>query len=372
MNWKVAFIDLKAQFKNLRPEILHQIKRVMKNASFILRNDVRKFEENMAAFLDIKHVIGLNSGTDALFLALKASGIGPGDEVITVAHTFVATLATIIHTGAKPTLVDVDENFNMDWRLVEKAISHKTKAILPVHLNGRLCQMDKLKSLAKKHKLLIIEDAAQALGAAFKGKRAGAFGTAGCFSLHPMKNLGCAGDGGFVATNDKKIAQSIRLLRNHGQRTKEDIAFFGYNSRLDNLQAAIINVKFGYLKKWIDKRRKTATLYNQGLKDLPLILPRPPSNEDFFDVFSSYVIRSPDQAGLFSYLRKKRIEVFIHWPKPLHRQKNLGLKKFYLPKTEQFSKEVISLPIYPEITAGQINFVIKTITEFHRRKNKSK
>ncbi|MEK6820550.1 MAG: DegT/DnrJ/EryC1/StrS family aminotransferase, partial [Nanoarchaeota archaeon] len=282
-DWKVQYVDLSIQFKNLEKELTEVFKRVMSGADFILRDDVEKFEENIASYLGVKHVIGVNSGTDALFLALRAAGIGENDEVITVAHTFVASLASIVHNRAKPILVDIKEDFNIDVDKIEEAITKRTRAIMPVHLNGRACNMDKLMQIAEKHNLLIIEDAAQALGSAYRGRKVGSFGIAGCFSAHPIKTLSCAGDGGFISTNNDEIAEKCRLLRDHGQKTKRDYVCFGYNSRLDNLQAAILNVKFKYLEDWIKKRREIAKIYSEKLADLPLILPPAPSDGDYFD-----------------------------------------------------------------------------------------
>jgi len=267
-------------------------------------------------------------------------------------------------------LVDVREDFNMDVEQLEQAISHRTRAILPVHLNGRLCDMEKLLAVAQTHNLLVIEDAAQALGASLEGKKAGTFGLAGCFSLHPMKNLGGAGDGGFVATQNSKLAEKLRLLRNHGQRTKEDLPCFGFNSRLDNLQAAILNVKLKSLPEWIERRRQVASLYHQGLSNLPFLqLPPPPQQHGrFFDIYSSYVIRAQERDRLVTHLGECGIETFIHWPKPLHHQEALGLGHFQLPKTEEFAKEVVSLPISAEISNEQVEFVIDSIRNFYMKR----
>jgi dTDP-4-amino-4,6-dideoxygalactose transaminase len=318
----------------------------------------------VASYLGVKHVIGMNSGTDALYLSVKAAGIQKGDEVITVAQTFVATIAAIIHIGGKPVLVDIREDFNMDVDRVEDAVTEKTKAIIPVHLNGRVCDMDKLELIADRYGLLIIEDAAQALGASYKGRRAGSFGIANCFSLHPMKTLNCAGDGGFVSTNDDDMATNLRLLRDHGQKTKKDLLCFGYNSRLDNLQAAILNVKFRFLDEWIARRREIANLYSDKLADFPLILPPKPSNGDHFDTFNSYVIRTERQQELSSFLTEREIEVFLSIPKPLYQHTALGIPDYHFPLNERICRETVSLPIYPEMTDGQVEYVVSVITEF--------
>ncbi|MDC0357812.1 DegT/DnrJ/EryC1/StrS family aminotransferase [Oligoflexia bacterium] len=368
MDWKVPYIDLPLQFDNLKDELLEAMTRVMAEGSFILRQDVTAFEEQMAHFLGVKHVIGVNSGTDALYLSAKALELKEGDEVVTVAHSFIATLSAVIHQGAKPILVDIQEDFNMNLELVENAITEKTKAIIPVHLNGRLCQMDRLLEIAAKYNLTIIEDAAQALGAKFKGQAAGSFGLVGCFSVHPMKTLNCGGDGGFLSTNDDQIAEKLRLLRDHGQQKKTDLVCFGYNSRLDNLQAAILNVKFKYLPKWIARRRALAAMYAEALADLPLTLPPAPSAGDYFDTFNSYVIRSAYQKELVSFLGEKGVCAFVHIGKPLNHHKALGLPSFSIPVNEKICGEICSLPIYPEMTDEQAQYVIACVQEFFKDK----
>jgi len=370
VTYKVPYIDLPAQYRSLESDILATLKQVLLSGSFILRDEVQKFEKNMALFLGAKHVVGVNSGTDALYLALRAAGIAPGDEVITVSHTFVATIATIVHCGSRPVLVDVGEDFNMDMQQVEGAITPHTRAIVPVHLNGRLCDMETVLTIAQRHNLLVVEDAAQALGTSFNGKKAGTFGLVGCFSLHPIKNLSAAGDAGFVATQNEELADKIRLLRNHGQRTKEDLACFGFNSRLDNLQAAILNVKLKYLPQWIERRREVARIYHRGLSSLPsLKLPPPPQLQGSFDTYNSYVVRAQERDRLVNHLAECGIEVFVQWPKPLHLQEALGLGHFHLPRTESLAKEIVSLPINAEISNQQVEFVIESIHNFYQKIN---
>lgn len=365
--FKVPYIDLPKQYKAIEKDLISVVKSVFSSGSFILRNDVKLFEENMAKYLGCGYVVGLNSGTDALFLALYAQGFKTGDEVITVSHTFVGTIAVIKHCRLKPVLVDIDQDFNMDAKRLEKAVGEKTRAILPVHLNGRLCNMDKIKDIADRHNLILIEDACQALGATYKQKKSGSFGI-GCFSLHPLKNLGGAGDGGFLATDDENLAQKVRLLRNHGQKTKEEIVTFGFNSRLDNLQAAILNIKLKYLPRWIERRRKVAQIYNDGLANLAdlKLPPAPLENGDFYDVYNSYCVCTKERDKLVRYLNDSGIEVLVHWPKPCHLQKQLSLNNFHLPQTERISQTILSLPIYPEIKDTQIDYVIETIRRFYR------
>jgi len=367
MIYKVPFVSYKIQYKNLKTEIDRAIARVLGNGDLILRKDVEDFENNLAKFVGTKYAVGLNSGTDALFLPLKAAGIGKGDEVITVSHTFVASISVIVQTEAKPVLVDVADDFLMNTDRIEKVITPKTKAIIPVHLNGRMCDMDKLMRIAKKHNLIVIEDTAQALGAKYKGKMAGSFGLTGCFSFYPAKILGCFGDGGAITTNNLKIAENIRYLRDHGQKSKIEIVFFGWNSRLDNLQAAILNVKFKYLTGWIKKRRKTAEIYNKGLSGISEIkLPPPPgSDHKYFDVYQNYVLRAQRRDKLSLFLKEKGVETLIKDLVANHLHSKLGLSRFKLPLTEKLAREVISLPMYPELTGRQIEYVIKSVREFY-------
>jgi len=364
---KVSFVNYQVSFRNLKREINKAVQGVLSRGDLILRKDVDDFEKRLANFIGVKYAIALNSGTDALFLSLKAAGIGQGDEVITVSHTFVASIATIVQAGATPVLVDVKEDFTMDTDEVEAAISSKTKAIIPVHLNGRMCDMDELMRIAKKHNLIVIEDAAQSLGASFNGKKAGSIGLTGCFSFYPAKILGCAGDGGALTTNDDKIAEKVRLLRDHGQRTKREIVCFGWNSRLDNLQAAILNVKFRYLTKWLKNRRIIAQRYNKSLADIKGIkVPEAPdSDKRYFDVYQNYVLRAEKRDELFEFLKKKGVETLIKDPVPNHWQNRLGLEHFKLPVSERLAKEVISLPMYPELAESQQRYVIKCVKEFY-------
>jgi len=362
MIWKVPYIDLPKQFFQHREELVYEFEKIMSQGSFILREDVNKFEKNMASYLGVKNVIGVNSGTDALYLSVSALGIGEGDEVITVAHSFVATLASIVRVGAKPILVDIRDDFNMDVEQVRDKITGKTKAIIPVHLNGRSCQMKRLEEIADG--IPIIEDSAQALGSMYKGKKTGSFGIVGCFSTHPMKILGCAGDGGFISTNEDLLAEKIKRLRDHGQKEKGEFVDWGYNSRLDNLQAAILNVKFKSLKNYISRRREIASIYSEELKDLPLVLPPKPSEGDFFDTYNSYVIRSEQRERLLFHLKKKGIECFVHIGRPLYQYKELGLTGMNLKNNEEICKEILSIPIYPEMKKKQINHVVDSIHKF--------
>lgn len=371
MAYKVPFVDLPTHYQRLQDELQELLKDVLfTRADFIMRSDLREFESNMASFIGVDYAVGVNSGTDALHLSLRAAGLGTGDEVITVGHTFVATVAAIVHCGATPILVDVGDDFNMDMQKLEQAITPRTRAVIPVHLNGRLCDMQKLMDIANRHNLLVIEDAAQALGATFDGKKAGSFGLAGCFSLYPMKMLGGAGDGGIVLTDDAKMAEKIRFLRDHGQnRETGDLIGYGFNSRLDNLQAAILNLKLKYLPEWIERRRELANIYHERLSNVPYLgLPPVPESQDrYFDVFQNYVIRAQERDALVDHLRNSSVEVLISWPKPMHHHEALGLKHFKLPETERISREVVSLPMNTEISNEQVEYVIDCVRGFYHK-----
>ena len=362
--WAVPYIDLSRQYAGLRDEILGVVDQVFSDARFILRQDLFDFEAAVADFVGVAHVIGVNSGTDALMLSARAIGLGPEDEVIAPAHTFVSTIGAIVHAGATPVLVDIGADFNMDAGLVEAAISDRTRAIMPVHLNGRVSDMETINAIAERYGLKVIEDAAQALGAGQGNVRAGAFGHAGCFSLHPMKNLSVGGDGGFITTNDENLADRVRVLRNTGQKTKTEISEFGFNSRLDTLHAAVALVKLDRLPDWIERRREIAALYTAALGGIGDMIIPPRDGAGRRDVYSSYVIRSGRRDDLMAHLSNDGIEAFTHWNPPLHHHKALGLDTFRLPETEKASLEVISLPIFPEMTNEEINLVIDSIRRF--------
>ncbi|MCG2687030.1 DegT/DnrJ/EryC1/StrS family aminotransferase [Candidatus Parcubacteria bacterium] len=371
MKYKVPFVNYPLHYQSMKKEIDTAMQRVLANGDLILRDDVTKFEKTIASFLGVKYSVSLNSCTDALIFSLRAAGIKRGDEVITISHTFLATIASIVHCGAKPILIEVGDDYNMDADKIEKAITKKTKAILPVHFNGRTCNMKKIMKIAKKHNLKVIEDTAQSLGASFNKKKAGSFGLSSCFSFYPAKILGTFGDGGMVCTNNKSFAQKIILLRDHGRATKDKIACYGFTSRLDNLQAAILNVKFKYFSSWIKKRRELAILYDQGLSGIKEVKlpPSPQTKGLFFDVYQNYVIRAQKRDKLALYLKNKGIETIISSPIANHKQKALkDLHRFHLLKTEQMAREVISLPLYPELTNNQVKYVIQTIDEFYKTK----
>jgi len=371
MVYKVPFVNYPEHYRRMWNEVIDAISEALSKGDLLLRGQLKQFENDIASFIGVKHAVGLNSGTDALFFSLKAAGIGPGDEVITVAHTFVAAISAIVLNGATPMLVDVGEDMNMDVGQVEQKMSPKTKAIIPTHLNGRLCNMEKIMEIADEHDLIVIEDAAQALGASFNGKKGGSFGLTGCFSLYPAKILGAAGDGGFLTTNDEEMAEKIRLLRDHGQDRKTGkILFYGFNSRLDNVQAAILNVKMKYMPHWIERRREIAKTYHEGLSDLTEVkLPPPPTSKGpYYDVYQNYVVRVKERDELVQFLEKNGVETMISWRIPNHLQPALNLTHFKLPKTEKLSNEVVSLPMYPELTDEQVHYVIDVIHDFYGHK----
>lgn len=373
MEWKVKYINYPKHFNNHKKEYMGIIQETLENGDLMMREQLRAFERNLARFCGTKYAVGVSNCTDALYLSLYAAGIGPGDEVITVSHTFVATVAVIHHLGAKPVLVDIRDDHDMNVDLVEKAITSRTKAIVPVQLNGRICsRMDELMKIARKHRLLVIEDSAQALGATYKGRKAGSFGLAGCFSFYPAKLLGAFGDGGAVITNSRDFAESILLLRNHG-RGHSEIERWGFNCRMDNLHAALLDFKLKQLPSWIKRRRQIAALYDRLMTDIPeLRLPPPPgADKDHFDVFQNYEIEAERHDNLVKYLHKKRIEIMIPWGgKPVHQFRALGFHRVKLPRTDELFKKALMLPMYPELEDKHIKYVAKSIKEFYnKRKN---
>jgi dTDP-4-amino-4,6-dideoxygalactose transaminase len=368
MEYKVRFVNYPEHYRRMWDEITGVISDTLSRGDLIMRSHLKDFEAGMASYLGVKYAIGLNSGTDALNLSLKALGVGPGDEVITVSHTFVATISAIRFCGATPVLLDVGDDMNMDAGLIEGAITPRTKAIIPVHLNGRMCDMEKVMEIAGDHGLSVVEDAAQALGATFDGKKAGSIGHAGCFSFYPAKILGCAGDGGMLATNDDAVARKMLLYRDHGlERETMEQKCYGYNSRLDNIQAAILNIKLKFLPSWIERRREIAALYQRLLAGIPglRLPPAPASGGLYYDVYQNYVVRSKERDALMAYLRGSGIETLVSWSRPNHRHEALGLSQFMLPVTESLSGEVLSLPMFPELGDEEVMYVARAIYEFY-------
>jgi len=358
----VPFLDLKAQNDALHSEILSSIEEVISRSAFAGGPFVAKFEDEFAAFCQTRHAIGVGNGTDALWFALLALGVGAGDEVITVAHTFMATAEAISFCGAKPVFVDIDEDtYTLDPAHLERAITSRTKAIIPVHLYGQMADMDPIMEIAKRHNLPVIEDACQAHGAEYKGRFAGSIGHAGCFSFYPGKNLGAFGEAGAVVTNDPALATQIRVLRDHGQETKYHHSVVGWNGRMDGIQAAVLSVKLKWLAQGNESRRAIAGLYGKLLaagEDLVI-----PSVAGYAKhVFHLYVVRVKKRDKVLQSLAKRGISCGIHYPKPVHLQKayaHLGLGPGSLPVTESCADEVISLPMFPELSQEQIETVAR-------------
>jgi dTDP-4-amino-4,6-dideoxygalactose transaminase len=361
----VPFVDPREHYRKLKSEIDFAITDTLAKGDLVLRQQLRDFEKNLADFVGVKYAVGVNSCYHALHFSLLAAGIGPGDEVITVGHTFVATVSAIVHAGAKPVLVDVRDDYNIDPDKFDAAVTPRTKAVIPVHLNGRLCDMDRIVAIGQKHGLAIIEDAAQALGATFRGKRAGSFGLAGCFSFYPFKSLGGLGDGGAVTTDDPQVARFATLVRFNGEdRQTGEFHYHGYTALLDNVQAAVLDVKLRHLPSWIEHRRKIANLYRAKLGRLEdLQLPHFPDDR-YFDSYQNYVIRTQHRDALRHYLKEHGVETLIHWAKPMWEHKDLELQNPGLPETESICREVISLPMSAETTPEQVEITTECIKEF--------
>lgn len=366
---KINFVDLKKGYKLHKTEVDNAIQKVLDSSGFILGEEVKRFEKKFAKYSGAKYCIGVSSGTEALILSLKALGVGEGDEVITVANTFIATAASIFHVGAKPILVDIDEkSYNIDVGKIESKISKRTKAIIPVHLYGRPAEMDTIKMIAEKYKLKVIEDACQAHGAKYKGRKVGSIGDIAAFSFYPGKNLGAYGDAGAITTNDSSLARKVELLRNHGQSVKYKHDLLGFTSRIDTLHAAVLEVKLKYLEKNNALRKSIAKKYNKLFEGYNVIVPE--FNKDFDSVFHLYVIQVENRDGLLKYLNDKGIAAQIHYPIPIHRQsawKVFGYKDEKFEVTDRVAKNIISLPIYPELKDEEIEYIAKSVQNFVKK-----
>lgn len=362
---QVPFVDLRAQFQGIATEINEAIARVIQDADFILGQEVRLFEKEFASFCETRYAIGVDSGTSALELALRAYGIGVGDEVITPANSFIATALAISNNGAKPVLVDVDPRTDtVDVAMVEQAITPRTKAIIPVHLYGHPADMDPIRQLAEQRGLTVIEDACQAHGARYKGRRVGSLGHAAAFSFYPGKNLGAYGDGGMVVTDDTEIAERLEMLRNYGQKEKYYHLLRGFNRRLDTLQAAVLRVKLKYLEKWNAARRENASLYHRFLEGSGLVLPSEAAGVE--SVWHLYVIRTEQRDRIRERLVSMGISAGIHYPVPIHLQpayRDLDHAPGDFPVTESHAERILSLPMYAELTSEQIEYVALAIRD---------
>lgn len=365
MSYRVPFIDPREHYRRIKSEVDFAITDTLAKGDLVLRQQLRDFENHLAEFVGVRYAVGVNSCYHALHFSLLAAGVGFGDEVITVGHTFVATVSAIVHTGAKPVLVDVRDDYNMAPDLFEAAVTPNTKAVIPVHLNGRVCDMNGIMAVAKKRGLAVIEDAAQALGATFQDKMAGSFGLAGCFSFYPFKSLGGLGDGGAVTTDDPKVARLATLVRFNGEdRQTGEFHHHGYTALLDNVQAAVLDVKLRHLPNWIEHRRKIACLYREGLKGIEsLHLPHFPDDR-YFDSYQNYVIRTKRRDELRQYLKEQGVETLVHWPKPMWEYEGLRLDDPGLPETESICREVISLPMSAETTIENVDITVGCVRDF--------
>ena len=368
---KVPFLDLISQGKTIKEDVLDMIDDAISQAAFIGGPNVSGFEAEFAAFCDTHHCVGVASGTDALRFAMMAAGVGYGDEVVTVPHTFIATTEAISQTSAKPVFVDIDpQTWNIDVDRIESALSPRTKAIIPVHLYGQPADMDAILEIAAKHRLKVIEDACQAHGASYKGRPAGSIGDLGCFSFYPGKNLGAYGEGGAVTTNDAPMAEMIAKIRDHGQKTKYYHDMEGYNGRLDAIQAGILRIKLKKLAAWNTARREHASQYSQLLKDVQAVtlpIEAPETNS----VYHLYVILADRRDELQKALAEKGIATGLHYPLPLHLQeayRSLGYRQGDFPVTESVAENLLSLPMYPELTQDQIHYVAECIRDFYAKK----
>ncbi len=362
---KVPLLDLQAQYQTIKPEIDRAIQQVLDSGAFVLGSNVAAFEEEVAAYLGVKHAVGVASGTDALILALRALGVGPEDEVIIPSYTFFATAGAVLHAGARPILVDIcADTYALDVKQVAEKITPRTKAIIPVHLYGHPVDMQSLLELAGEHRLKIVEDNAQAFGARYKGRPTGSFGAAAGLSFFPSKNLGGYGDGGMVVTDSDDVAQRARMLRSHGWRKKYHPELLGYNSRLDALQAAILRVKLNYLDQWNDARRELAQIYTQRLEPLGLGVPCQAANVRH--VYHLYIIRTKERRRIQSVLKERGVASAIYYPLPLHLTElflGFGYQNGDFPISEQASEETLALPLFPEMSPEQLDMVVTTLEE---------
>ena len=360
----IPILDLGPQYAELKTDIEREVLKVLSSGQYILGENVKKLEKDFAKYNGVSHALGVASGTDALHLALRALDIGSGDEVITVSFTFIATVEAISYVGATPVFVDINpDTFNFDPKELEKKITSKTKAIMPVHLYGQPVDMTPILEIAKKYNLYVVEDCAQAIGATYKGKKVGSLGDIGCFSFFPTKNLGTFGDGGMVTTNSDYLAERMTSLRNHGSKVRYYHDEVGLNSRLDEIHAAILNVKFPHIDKWNSKRREVAYYYNELFKDVEEIQ-TPKEIEDAYCVYHQYTIKAPVRDQLVESLRQKGVMAMIYYPVPIHLQaayKNFGFTEGLLPNTEKCTTQVLSLPMFPEITREQQRQVAEAV-----------
>ena len=365
----IPFFNYPALFKSQEKELTEAVLEVLGRGAYILQRDLEEFEENIKALIGVKHVLGVADGTNALILALRAAVIGAGDEVIMSSHTYIATAASVHFVGATPVLVECGGDHMIDPESVAAAVTTNTRVIMPTQLNGRTCNMDALQSIADDHNLIIIEDAAQALSSKYKGKCAGTFGLAGTFSFYPAKVLGCFGDGGAVVTNDDQMAEQLRLLRDHGRNQDGEVVAWGTNSRLDNMQAAILNTKLKTFKKDMERRREIAAMYQQALQDIDdLTLPPPPNADpDYYDIYQNYELESGRRDDLKAYLAENGVGTIIQWGgKAVHQLSGIGFENVSLPVVEKMTSRFLMLPMHTALSNSDVDYICETINQFYQ------
>jgi len=362
----IPFFNYPQLFTSQEDEIMSLLRDVLRRGAYVMQKDLSEFEDNLAKYLGVKHVLGVADGTIALVMALMASGLKKGDEVILPSHTFVASAASIHFAGGTPVFAECGSDHMLNPVSVEKLITEKTRMIMPVQLNGRTCDMDSLQKIADKHSLLIVEDAAQALGSKYKGEFAGTIGIAGTFSFYPAKLLGCFGDGGAVVTNDDSVANKVSMLRDHGRGQSGETELWGFNARLDNIQAAILNLKLGSYGQAIKRRREIARMYNDQLKAISsIVLPPAPDDADYFDVFQNYEIEADRRDDLREYLEDSGIHTILQWGgKAVHQFKSLGFD-VQLPVTERMTSRFIMLPINVSLSNDDVDYICQKIIDFY-------
>ena len=367
---RVKYVDLPGQYLTQREELLPLIDQFLEKGEYIQGQATEEFEKNFAGLCQVQHAFGVANGTDALIIALKALDVGPGDEVVTVSNSWISTGSCIGLVGANPVFIDVDDSFNMDPKLLEAALTDKTKAIIPVHLTGVSCDMDPIMEIARKYKIPVIEDAAQSVGAKYKGRPTGSIGDIACFSLHPLKNLNAVGDAGVMTTNNPELAIKINLLRQHGSLVRNDVQCWGLNSRLDGLQAVVLNHRFPFLQKFIDKRRAHAQIYRKILGQSSEFIKLPQDKEDFYHTYHLFMIQAERRDELKKFLKENEISSAIHYPTPIHLQKpaiELGYKQGDLTETEAQSLKILSLPVHHMLEQEQIEYTAHKILEFYEK-----
>ena len=362
---EVPYVDLAVRDDTLRSAMLAAVDRVLRSGQFVLGPEVEAFEREFAAYCGTRYAVGVANGTDALILSLQALGIGPGDEVITAPNSFLASASAIAIAGARPVFADVRHDYNIDPACVANAITPRTRAILPVHLTGRPADMDAIMDIAARHHLAVVEDCAQAVGARYRGRSVGTFGEAGCFSLHPLKNLSACGDGGVIVTDDEALYLRLRRARNHGLVDRDACEFWSANSRLDALQASILRAKLPHLDGWTEARRTTAAYYAERLRD---VVDVPMTRPHEYAVYHTFVIQADERDELIAFLARNGVGAKIHYPIPCHLQKaalSLGYRKGDFPVTEAQSRRIVSLPVYPALGAAQRDHVVRAVRRFY-------